>query len=309
MYNPLVAKHSISGLNMSRPGSRRSSTVHIHPKDPAKLLSNLCTEAAADYAIYWAKENDEFVPVHHHDSRPASLDGKPAPETFCSESAKIRLPLMSAVGRVADSGQEDLITDWDAFYRGTLAKTYGIKSVACVPYLAGVIEIGSHTDQWQTMPDAAKAVMGKPLGLKDASGGRNSKVLDVHDKPDPYSHPAPQWRDWQLTHWEPEDEIFWETYGSRIAWKNLIISIPNLCLMFATWTMWSIVATMIQKAHEADETAYVFPGVQPRGRERTREGTDECTVRRPQWILGRMPRSKNRMRGSHPLTTVGTIAG
>ena len=266
------------------PGRRKSSTyTHIiGPRDPAELLPELCTQAVADYAIFWAKENDEFLAVHQHDCKPASLDGKRAPETFCSESAKIRLPLTSAVGRVADSGQEDLITDWDAvypgtlvsFYRGTLAKTYGMKSVACVPYLEGVIEIGSRTDKWTAIPDAAKAVMGKPVqakGVKDEPDSKVadvSKVLDVHDKLDPLSHAAPRWRDWQLTHWEPEDEVFWRTHGSRIAWKNLMISIPNLCLMFATWTMWSIVATMIQKAHEADETAYVFPGVWPQCRER-----------------------------------------
>mmetsp|Transcript_27150 Transcript_27150/g.49017 ORF Transcript_27150/g.49017 Transcript_27150/m.49017 type:complete len:514 (-) Transcript_27150:550-2091(-) len=48
-------------------------------------------------------------------------------------------------------------------------------------------------------------------------------------------------------------------YGSKIAYKNLIISIPNLTLAFATWTMWSIVVTTVQKANEADPTAYTFP--------------------------------------------------
>lgn len=62
----------------------------------------------------------------------------------------------------------------------------------------------------------------------------------------------------KLSCWQPEDEEFWNTWGSKIAWKNLMISIPNLLLMFATWLMWSIVATTIQTAHDKDPTAYAF---------------------------------------------------
>jgi NNP family nitrate/nitrite transporter-like MFS transporter len=60
----------------------------------------------------------------------------------------------------------------------------------------------------------------------------------------------------QLTHWAPEDEDFWQTYGKWIAIKNLCASVPNLCLMFATWLMWSIVATLIQTAHDEDPSVY-----------------------------------------------------
>lgn len=61
----------------------------------------------------------------------------------------------------------------------------------------------------------------------------------------------------KMSYWEPEDEKFWAAWGKKIAWKNLVISIPNLCLMFATWTMWSIVVTTIQTAN--DKTgAYPF---------------------------------------------------
>lgn len=44
-----------------------------------------------------------------------------------------------------------------------------------------------------------------------------------------------------LTKWEPEDSVFWETEGRRIAWRNLWISIPNLLLAFAVWMVWSVV--------------------------------------------------------------------
>jgi NNP family nitrate/nitrite transporter-like MFS transporter len=59
-----------------------------------------------------------------------------------------------------------------------------------------------------------------------------------------------------LTCWEPEDESFWNTYGEKIAFKTLSVSTPNLTLMFATWLMWSIVAALIQGAHDKDPTVY-----------------------------------------------------
>jgi NNP family nitrate/nitrite transporter-like MFS transporter len=43
-----------------------------------------------------------------------------------------------------------------------------------------------------------------------------------------------------LDDWRPEDKTFWEETGKRIATRNLWISIPNLFLAFAVWTIWSI---------------------------------------------------------------------
>ena len=43
-----------------------------------------------------------------------------------------------------------------------------------------------------------------------------------------------------LDDWRPEDETFWKEKGKRIATRNLWISIPNLFLAFAVWTIWSI---------------------------------------------------------------------
>jgi len=43
-----------------------------------------------------------------------------------------------------------------------------------------------------------------------------------------------------LHDWRPEDPQFWETTGKRIARRNLWISIPNLLLAFAVWSIWSI---------------------------------------------------------------------
>lgn len=43
-----------------------------------------------------------------------------------------------------------------------------------------------------------------------------------------------------LEDWRPEDTEFWESRGKKIARRNLWISIPNLFLAFAVWTIWSI---------------------------------------------------------------------
>jgi MFS transporter, NNP family, nitrate/nitrite transporter len=46
-----------------------------------------------------------------------------------------------------------------------------------------------------------------------------------------------------LTDWNPEDAVFWETKGKKIANRNLWISIPALLLAFAVWMVWSVVVT------------------------------------------------------------------
>ncbi len=43
-----------------------------------------------------------------------------------------------------------------------------------------------------------------------------------------------------LTDWRPEDPQFWQTVGRPIARRNLWISIPNLLLAFAVWSIWSV---------------------------------------------------------------------
>lgn len=41
--------------------------------------------------------------------------------------------------------------------------------------------------------------------------------------------------------WDPEDADFWERTGKRIAWKNLLISIPALHFAFLVWLLWSAI--------------------------------------------------------------------
>ena len=45
-----------------------------------------------------------------------------------------------------------------------------------------------------------------------------------------------------IDEWTPDDPSFWEKTGKRIAWKNLLVSIPALHISFAIWLLWSAVA-------------------------------------------------------------------
>lgn len=51
-----------------------------------------------------------------------------------------------------------------------------------------------------------------------------------------------------LSHWEPENTHFWQKEGSKIANRNLWISIPCLMLAFIVWMLWSVVAANLDKA-------------------------------------------------------------
>jgi NNP family nitrate/nitrite transporter-like MFS transporter len=48
--------------------------------------------------------------------------------------------------------------------------------------------------------------------------------------------------------WNPDDEVFWETTGRRIARKNLIFSIFAEHLGFAIWVLWSVVVINLANA-------------------------------------------------------------
>ena len=50
-----------------------------------------------------------------------------------------------------------------------------------------------------------------------------------------------------ISHWDVENNSFWNSTGKKIAHKNLWISIPALLLAFAVWIMWSIIATKLKE--------------------------------------------------------------
>ncbi|MBI1904960.1 MAG: antiporter [Rhodocyclales bacterium] len=59
-----------------------------------------------------------------------------------------------------------------------------------------------------------------------------------------------------IADWQPENEKFWKETGSRIASRNLWISIPSLLCGFAVWLMWGIITVQMSNAgfpFKADE--------------------------------------------------------
>ncbi len=48
-----------------------------------------------------------------------------------------------------------------------------------------------------------------------------------------------------IKEWNPEDPTFWESTGRRIAYRNLMISVPALLCGFAIWLMWGIIAVQL----------------------------------------------------------------
>jgi len=48
-----------------------------------------------------------------------------------------------------------------------------------------------------------------------------------------------------LNRWNPEDDQFWNSEGSKIANRNLWISIPSLLCGFAVWLYWSVITVQM----------------------------------------------------------------
>ncbi|WEX08577.1 MFS transporter [Chelativorans sp. AA-79] len=58
--------------------------------------------------------------------------------------------------------------------------------------------------------------------------------------------------------WRPEDPVFWEKTGRRIARRNLWLSIPALLLSFAVWMVWSVVVAKLPAVGFAFTTDQLF---------------------------------------------------
>lgn len=61
-----------------------------------------------------------------------------------------------------------------------------------------------------------------------------------------------------ITDWRPEDAAFWAGDGSKVANRNLMISIPALLLAFAVWMMFSAVTVSLPKVGFAYSTDQLF---------------------------------------------------
>lgn len=61
-----------------------------------------------------------------------------------------------------------------------------------------------------------------------------------------------------LSDWRPDDEVFWNTTGRGIAYRNLAISMPALLLSFAVWVIWSVVVVELPKVGFQFSTSELF---------------------------------------------------
>jgi len=48
-----------------------------------------------------------------------------------------------------------------------------------------------------------------------------------------------------ITDWRVEDNDFWEKTGKKVAWRNLMLSIPCLLHGFVVWIMWGIITVQM----------------------------------------------------------------
>lgn len=61
-----------------------------------------------------------------------------------------------------------------------------------------------------------------------------------------------------LRDWRPEDPVFWNAVGQKIATRNLWISIPALLLAFAVWMVWSTVTVRLNSVGFSFSTDQLF---------------------------------------------------
>jgi NNP family nitrate/nitrite transporter-like MFS transporter len=61
-----------------------------------------------------------------------------------------------------------------------------------------------------------------------------------------------------LKRWEPENSVFWQETGSKIAWRTLTITTIALTLSFATWFMMSAVVVRIPQIGFKFDTMQLF---------------------------------------------------
>jgi len=61
-----------------------------------------------------------------------------------------------------------------------------------------------------------------------------------------------------ITDWKPEDPVFWNEAGKRIAARNLWLSVPALFLSFAVWMVWSVVVAKLPQVGFGYTTDQLF---------------------------------------------------
>lgn len=70
--------------------------------------------------------------------------------------------------------------------------------------------------------------------------------IDDIARPAPPSAPVREAGRW-IDHWKPEDPVFWDAHGRRIARTNLVWSILAEHIGFSVWMLWSIVVVQLSQ--------------------------------------------------------------
>ncbi|GJL85405.1 MAG: hypothetical protein DHS20C02_11800 [Micavibrio sp.] len=78
----------------------------------------------------------------------------------------------------------------------------------------------------------------KPRFLPELKLPKSKKKVAVVDKAAEFQHQG-------LEDWDPENEEQWNSYGKKIAFRNLWISIPSLLCGFAIWLYWGIITVQM----------------------------------------------------------------
>ncbi|MCB2091857.1 MAG: MFS transporter [Alphaproteobacteria bacterium] len=67
---------------------------------------------------------------------------------------------------------------------------------------------------------------------------KTEDIIERNDKDLEFKHQG-------LVDWDPENEVQWKAFGSKIAYRNLWISIPCLLCAFAIWMYWGIITVQM----------------------------------------------------------------
>lgn len=62
----------------------------------------------------------------------------------------------------------------------------------------------------------------------------------------------------RLNHWTPEDPAAWKDGHSRVAWRNLAISVPSLLTAFCVWMFWSVLTVRMKEVGFPFSPAQLF---------------------------------------------------
>lgn len=61
-----------------------------------------------------------------------------------------------------------------------------------------------------------------------------------------------------IDRWDVEDAQFWESSGKKVAFRNLLISIPCLLCAFAVWLFWSVITVQMKNLGFPFDTVQLF---------------------------------------------------